>query len=332
MTITSSPAPDIVNIVLNKRGVAWHCLMVDAAGNVVRNAVTRDSKVMRYVLEDLRDGFGQVPAKLPEADGIVAAEKSQGGRGTSRIVSLAKFWQIYLQYLRASGKAEGTVRTYQLAYKKIIQDNQIEKIDDLTFERIEAWARDKIASGIRARSVDFYIRNVRAALEWGVDNQYLRKNPLEAWEPANGKEPPRQRDLTPDELRAVFLAEPDEEWRVRWMVYLYSGFRNQGEGALRWEWIDWEKREVALPIGKGKRKGRPRHIRLHPKLQTALAAWREKKLDRCESVDSGPVLRKLIPKTICQRLKDMCREAQIDPKGVNLFSIRHTYEKALREE
>ncbi|MDR2390061.1 MAG: hypothetical protein LBE84_00050, partial [Planctomycetota bacterium] len=156
--------------------------------------------------------------------------------------------------------------------------------------------------------------------------------PLEAWEPAGGKDAPRRCDLTPDELRAVFMAEPDEEWRVRWMVYLYSGFRNQGEGALRWEWIDWEKREIALPVGKGRRKGQSRHIRLHPKLHTALAAWRDRKLDRCESVNSGPVFRKLLPRTICLRLKDMCREAGIDPEGVNLFSIRRTYEKAIREE
>ena len=331
-THSASPLSDVVNIVLTKRGAAWHCLMVDSSGNVVHNAVARDAKAMRYVFEDLRDGFGPVPAR-PAAAEAIAAAKSETSRGSGRIESFAKFWKIYLQYLRASGKAEGTVRAYQLAYNEIVLNNRIARIDDLTLDGIEAWARDKIASGLRARSVNFYVRNVKAALEWGVNNLYLRKNPLEAWERVGGKEASRQRGLSPAELRAVLMAEPSEEWRVRWTVYLYSGFRNQAEGALRWEWIDWENRKIALPAGRSESSSRRRrHIPLHPKLSAALSAWREKKLKRCESVTSGPVFRKLIPRTISLRLKKMCREARVDPEGVNLFSIRHTYEKALREE
>ncbi|MDR2392097.1 MAG: site-specific integrase [Planctomycetota bacterium] len=328
-THSSSLLSDVVSVVLNRRGTVWHCLMVDAGGNVVWNAVARDAKAMRYVFEDLNDSFTPIPARPPAVEEAAAPANRESFQGANRIVSLEKFWKIYLQYLRASGKAEGTVRTYQLAYNKIIRDNRITRIDDLTLDRIEAWARDKIASGIRVGSVNFYVRNLKAALEWGVDNFHIRKNPLEAWELVGKKELPRQRNLSPEELRAVVMTEPNEEWRIRWTVYLYSGFRNQAEGALRWEWIDWENREIIFPVGKGGVNGRRRHIPLHPKLQTELSAWRNRKLDRRESAASGPVLRKLMPRTISLRLKEMCREAKVDPEGVNLFSIRHTYEKAL---
>ncbi|MDR2390585.1 MAG: hypothetical protein LBE84_02745, partial [Planctomycetota bacterium] len=104
----------------------------------------------------------------------------------------------------------------------IIRNNRISRIDGLTLERVDAWVRDKIAPGLRAGGVNFCVRNLKAALEWGVDNQYLLRNPLEAWELVGNKKSPRRRGLSPDELRAVFMAEPDEEWRVCWMVYLYS--------------------------------------------------------------------------------------------------------------
>jgi integrase len=331
---TISPTPEIVNVVLNKRGATWHCLMVDADGNVVKNAVARDGKAMRYVFEDLRDGFGSPPGKNEEAGdkGGEVGNVSEAGRSAGNIESLAKFWKNYLHFLKTSGKSESTIRTYQLAYDEVIRNNRITRVEELELERIESWAKEKLASGLRRRSVNFYVRNIKAALEWGVDNLYLRRNPLEAWEPVGEKEPVERRDLSPNDLRAVIAAEPHEEWRVRWAVYLYSGFRNRSEGALRWEWIDWRNRVVAFPAKPNDLNSRARQIAMHSELHEALSSWRDKKLERGENAEFGPVLRPRTPRTISQRLKEVARQAGIADDSINLFSIRHTYEAALREE
>ncbi|MGJ0511184.1 tyrosine-type recombinase/integrase [Methylocystis sp.] len=89
---------------------------------------------------------------------------------------------------------------------------------------------------------------VRKMFNWAVSRDLLDRSPCDRVK-APGKAPKRERALSTEEVRAVWLAAREIEWPFGPLVQLLmlTGQRRTEIANLRWSWIDEEKSVIAFP-------------------------------------------------------------------------------------
>jgi integrase len=127
------------------------------------------------------------------------------------------------------------------------------------------WRRGGLADGtIRTR-----LLLLRAALSWAEKMNYIDRAPFI---PAPPPGAPRERHLTRDEFKRLYMAAEEPHIRTFLALGVLSGLRNGAILSLTWDQIDAEKRFIR-PTGGSANKKRA-DIRIGPDLMLALGtAW-----------------------------------------------------------
>jgi integrase len=99
----------------------------------------------------------------------------------------------------------------------------------------------------RARS------SLSAAFGWAIGEGLCESNPVTGTN-RTGKDEPRDRTLSDDELAAIWRAAPDNDYGRIVKLLILTAARRDEIGSMRWSEIDLEKRTVTLPAARTKNK------------------------------------------------------------------------------
>lgn len=125
---------------------------------------------------------------------------------------------------------------------------------------------------------------------WAVEQGYLRDNPAKSIKkPA--KERSRERFLTPDELRKVWVAVESLDYPFRdfFKLLILTGQRRNEVAAMDWSEIDFQGAMWNLP-GTRTKNGRSHQVPLAPGSLEILKKIKDVHFDKFEKPLSGPVL------------------------------------------
>ena len=286
----------------------WYCRIAGPDGKLIRKALSPDKADAVAMLHELRKRTAlQKSGLLPEV-----ADKTQ-------FKTFAELAQRYREHLCARNLSESALQSFDIAYKRVVLQNQIVYLADMTLAKVEDWAKRAVASGLKGQSINLYVGYIIGALRWAHDNGHITKNVLANWEAVRNNEPRKRRDFRPEEIERFFARETDPEWRLRWLVYFNTGLRLSAGKSICWEWIDWTERILRLPLEHNKSR-RVHEVPLSSALYAALTSRR----DELGESARGPVFPSVTEQTIRTRLAQRCREAGIDTSGICVHSIRHT--------
>lgn len=298
---------------LNRNGV-WYARIADVHGRIIKKKLSKDKSIaitllaeMRKVIELQRAGI------LPESF-------------TAQIKETAELQSRYLEHLKSGQRSESTIITVNNAFKQVIVANEFTFISDITLESISKWGLFKLSSGTRGQTINHYVGIINCALQWAMENKYIVDNPLKGWKPLRINEPRKRRDLRPDEVAAILATEHCDEWRLRWLVYFYTGLRLSAGASLKWSWIDFDNHQIHIPVEHNK-SGRQLTIPIHRDLFEALVKYRLQTTHR----DSDSVFRQITSRSILRRFQEVCKAAGLDMDGVTLHSVRHTVATTIYE-
>lgn len=199
-------------------------------------------------------------------------------------------------------------------------------ISDITLDTVSKWGLSKLNSGTRGQTINQYVGIINCALQWAVENKHLVDNPLKGWKPLRINEPRKRRDLRPDEVSAILTTENSDEWRLRWLVYFYTGLRLSAGASLKWNWIDFDNRQINIPVEHNKSR-RQLSIPIHLDLFEALVKYRL----QTSHNGSDSVFRQITPRSVLRRFQEVCKAAGLDMDGVTLHSVRHTVATTIYE-
>lgn len=299
---------------LYKRGDTWYCRITGANKELIRRRLSTDRATAIIILAEMRKNVelqkaGILPEKVVKVDSDIEPLRD-----------------LYLKHLNAGSLSKSTVEAFRHAYKAVIEKNNIKRVSGITTQKIEKWAAERLASGVRGQTVNAYVGFIRNFLEWARRNKHIRENPLDSWEAVRTNEPRARRDLQPEEVQAILNTEQDDGCRLRWYVYFFTGLRATAGASLRWEWIQWESRHIHLPVESNK-SNRQLSIPIHPDLFQALVTfWEQRGKPECGSVFPDQSIA-----TIRAHFRKTCRAAGINTHGVTLHSARHTLATRLYE-
>lgn len=286
----------------------WYCRIAGPDGKLIRKALSPDKADAVAMLHELRKRTAlQKSGLLPEV-----ADKTQ-------FKTFAELAQRYREHLCARNLSESALQSFDIAYKRVVLQNQIVYLADMTLAKVEDWAKRAVASGLKGQSINLYVGYIIGALRWAHDNGHIMKNALANWVAVRNNEPRKRRDFRPEEIERFFAVETDPEWRLRWLVYFNTGLRLSAGKSVCWEWVDWEERVLRLPLEHNKSR-RVHEIPLSSVLYAALVARRE----QIGEAARGALFPRVTERTIRTRLVQRCREAGVDTSGICVHSIRHT--------
>lgn len=291
---------------LYSRNGVYYSRIAGADGRLIRKRLSADKATAKVILGQLRTTVEK------QKFGILPADYKP------KITSLAEVKRRYEAHM-AGSHATNTLRTFNTAWSQVIQGSGARTVADLSAARVDGWVTARRNVGLRGQTINTYMILVAGALAWAYAEGLIAANPLAHWEAVRTHSPRPRRDLLPDEVKALFAAEDNAEWRTRWAVYLYTGLRSEAGSAIRWEWIDFAASTILLPLEANK-SHRELAIPMHPALVEALLAWREAR----GSPQSGPLFRDVTRSSIWRRFKAVCARAGIHGDGLSTHSLRHT--------
>lgn len=296
------------------RNGIWYSRIADANGRIVRKKLSADKATARAILAQMRGTFErQKHGVLPE-------------NMRKQVRKLSELYDEYLRHLKAGSHSDNSVSAFMNAWRQVVYKNGFVYLSDIDIIKVEEWARRKQGEGTRGQTLNTYIIHVNGVFEWSFRNGFIHYNPLANWRPVRVNEPRKRRDLKPEEINAFLAAEWSDEWKLRWLIYLFTGLRNEAGSVVRWDWIDWEARVLNLPTEANKSR-RKHSIPLHPTLYAALKDWRL----RFAPEKSGDVFRRLTTRSIARRFKEVCFKAGVNIDGITLHSVRHTFATMIYE-
>lgn len=291
-----------------KNGV-WYCRFIGPDGRMIRKSLSPDKADAVLMLAELRR-----QASLQKAGIVPMAPERQ-------IKTFAELRERYLAHYKARAVSESALSGFDGAYKRVVLANRFVYLSDMTLEKVEAWAVAANREGLTGQTINNYVCFIYGALKWAHENGHIPKNILANWVRVRNNEPRYRRDFQPAEVTRLFEAETDPEWRLRWLLYFYTGLRLSAGRMVCWEWIDWNERMLRLPLEHNKSR-KVHAIPLSAVLYDALAAYRDRKgLDTA----AGEIFPFASGSCVRKRLRRLCKKAAIDPAGICVHSIRHTF-------
>jgi integrase len=147
------------------------------------------------------------------------------------------------------------------------------RISGLTQGDFTAWRTRRKAQGAAAKTCNSDIRVLRAALQWGVDNDgIIKTNTAAGIKREREKERPALRALTDDEERDVLAVLPEHDpFRALVIISLDTGARRAEALTLDWAEVNLKAGTILLLDGKTK-SGKRRLLPLTPRAKAALKA------------------------------------------------------------
>lgn len=181
------------------------------------------------------------------------------------------------------------------------------QVRTITKERLKDFRGIVLARGTSTITVNGYLRHIKAALNYALDEGYLGKLPKIEMEATKKLLP---RFLTPDKIDAILkkAAETDPEFHRYILFQLWTGARRREGHGLDWQKIDFKARTARL-IGKGAVE------RLVPLLPPVLRALKPVKKD------IGKVFIQYHPDTVSKKFHAIAKAAGINCR---LHDLRHS--------
>ncbi len=203
--------------------------------------------------------------------------------------------------------------------------------DRLTNEILNKYVRERVASGVKLRTIDREIDVLRSAFNWAHDQEppLVVKNPLSkfrikgAMADSIAPAPP-----TSEEVAAILAHAPPHLARAILLGW-HCGMRPGAEcNGIRWQDVNFESHEIRIV---GARKGGPavRYVPIHQDLRDLLTAWRQ--LDRAQlegapaaALEKLPVVHYRLRPVVCLRgAWDRAKKKAGISRRLRLYDLRH---------
>jgi integrase len=218
-------------------------------------ALRWDKKRKRYIV-DLRDGSGKRRWKtlykgIKKQDAVLEHAKIlkdirehtyRSAREVPRFADLARDW---LDNKRADIR-QGTYEQY----RGHIENHLIPalgniKADAITYPVVLRFLKTSTASPATARKL---LTTLGSIITYGIRCGYATKNPVQYVERPKRENEDREQIsvFTPEEIRALVDAEPDQMYKTLFLAAALSGLRQGELFALRWKNILWDKGQISV--------------------------------------------------------------------------------------
>ncbi|MHC4358916.1 MAG: tyrosine-type recombinase/integrase, partial [Planctomycetota bacterium] len=206
---------------------------------------------------------------------------------------------------------------------KTLLDMATEQIGDPPLHELRHSLNEYItqrkADGKSAKTLNRTISLFKRMLAYGVQTNLIPFNPLADMPMFPGRRPPR-RVLTVKEIGA--LLKHSGRWRPVWLAFLTTGLRHSELLQLQWQDIDISA--CTLVVRRSKTDAGLRVLPIAPVLSGELRALKQNSkgpdgfvfMARDTTVQKSKLLR---------AFKECLKRAGIDPTGLNIHSLRHTF-------
>jgi integrase len=220
-----------------------------------------------------------------------------------RRCTLSEFTKIYSQ--TRAGISPWTIKKDDLSLK-LLQDvvGNIQ-IRALTNPKLDEFKRVCLARGAKPITINGYLRHIKAALTYALDEGYIEKKPKIKMLPVNKNLP---RVLDPDQINSI-LDGADEDFRRLLKFYLWTGARRREALRLNWQDISLEKGFCLFRNTKGKQ---DRKVPLTKELIEEMLPFKR---------DLGPVFPQIHPDTISHTFNQIAKGCGVDAR---LHDLRHS--------
>lgn len=174
-------------------------------------------------------------------------------------------------------------------------------------QKIEDFKRISRQKGTSETSINSYLRHIKAALSWAIDEGYLTKRPKIKMYKRQAEKP---RVLYPDEIRNILRRafRTDKDFGRRVFFHLWTGARRREGCGLTWPMIDFNRDQIRV-IGKGNKK------RVIPLLEPV------KKIMLPVKKDLGRVFNDIHPDTVSHQFQEIAKSCGVKAR---LHDLRHT--------
>jgi integrase len=225
-----------------------------------------------------------------------------------RKVTLAQFIKTYIETAR-SGMAAKTIRQDNLSLRLLADViGATTQMRAITQAKIEQFKNACIIRKVKPRSVNSYLRHIKAALSHALDNGIIDKKPKIKMVPAGEALP---RVLTPKQVKKILKMAKETDidfWRYLTFC-LWTGARRSEVLNMSWQAISIQNRTCKI-VGKGNRE---RIVPLLPPLIKILKPIKK---------DVGQVFPQEHPDTYTHKFRRLVIASGIT--GHHLHDIRHT--------
>lgn len=232
------------------------------------------------------------------------------------ITDLYHVKKLYSKYLKET-MTTASLENLHAAWVNLMTDfKTIKQVNTNSMQAAILKLKDK---GLLDTTINNYIARIKAMFTWICEQGYLRENPVEKLKKLKVRQKRTRRDFTQEEISKLltYVKSDDQEWYTRFMIYAYTGLRKMAGAKLKWEWIDWNKNTITIPISNSKT-NIEQTIYIHNDLRKALLEWQGSVLR------VGNVFRPINSGCINQKLKDYIKKIGINPEGACVHSFRHS--------
>ncbi len=222
--------------------------------------------------------------------------------------TLKEFRNHYVENSR-SGVSVQTLRKDNLSLR-LLEDvvGSSTQVRAITATQIEEFKKACLARGVRPASVNSYLRHIKAALSYALDEGIIEKKPKIKMVPVGS---PLPHVLSPEKINTLLASAKEADvdlWRY-FMFCLWTGARRSEVLSLQWQNVSLRNRQCKL-TGKGNRE---RIVPLLPPLIEILTPIQK---------DIGPVFPPHHADTYSHKFKKIAVLCGI--KENHLHDLRHT--------
>jgi site-specific recombinase XerD len=223
-------------------------------------------------------------------------------------ITLNEFRKTYIEKGRA-GMAAKTIRQDDLSLR-LLEDviGGSTQLRAILKPKIDEFIRACLARKVKPRSVNSYLRHIKAAFTYAIDTGYIEKKPKIKLVKVGDSLP---HVLSPEQIQALLETAKEADidlWRY-FMACLWTGARRSEVLGLTWQAISIQKRQCTV-TGKGNRE---RIVPLLPPLIEMLEPIKK---------DMGPVFPQEHADTYTHKFKRIALSCGIEAH--HLHDLRHT--------
>ena len=234
---------------------------------------------------------------------------------TFKKITLSKFRETYIESRAGISKATIKLDGYSLKLLADVVGSTLQ-MRAVTQEKIDEFKKASLLRGVKPKSVNTYLRHIKASLTYALDTGVIEKRPKIKMVPV-GKSLPRV--LGPDEAKVILAkAKETDSDLFRYLTFcLWTGARRSEAKNLAWQDVNFDERapkKKRKPVCKLTGKGnRERMVPLLPAVVDVLKPVKR---------DIGPVFAHEHADTYSHRTHDLLQACGI--VGHRLHDFRHT--------
>lgn len=274
---------------LYQRGGWWYA---EFSRGKAKTLKTRDEATAAAIFKEMEKEY--LRGRLIKLDG-------------SRL-SLSEFSTEYEKH--RPGVSKWTVKKDALSLKLLREAIGNIQLRALSASKIKEFCGVCLTRGAKPQTVNGYLRHIKAALTYALDESLIEKKPKIKMVPEK-KADLAERIIPPKTIQAIIgaAAVDDQDFGRYLTVLLWTGARRREILSLQWQDVDIDRRSALLTRTKG---NRDRRVPLLPAAIQALKPYQK---------DIGPVFPSWHPDTVSKWFHSIARKCGVDAR---LHDLRHS--------